>query len=59
MVAPVFSFSATAEKCRRRLDDYARAGITTTALQFSSFARDAGRAPREGIARAIERLAAV
>ena len=38
MVEKIFVFG-TAEKCRRRLDDYAKAGITTTALQFSSFAR--------------------
>src|SRR5271156_3021710 len=38
MVEKIFVFG-TAEKCRRRLDDYARAGITTTALQFSSCAR--------------------
>ena len=57
MVEKIFVFG-TAEKCRRRLDDYARAGITTTALQFASFAKT----PEERRARilhAMERLASV
>jgi probable F420-dependent oxidoreductase len=57
MVEKIFVFG-TAEKCRRRLDDYARAGITTTALQFSSFARTPEER-RVKVLRAIERLAAV
>jgi len=57
MVDQIFVFG-TAEKCRRRLDDYARAGITTTALQFSSFARTPEER-RVKVLRAIERLAAV
>jgi probable F420-dependent oxidoreductase len=57
MVEKIFVFG-TAEKCRRRLDDYARAGITTTALQFSSFARSPEER-RAKILKAIERLAAV
>ena len=55
MVEQFFVFG-TAERCRRRLDDYARAGITTTALQFSSFARTPEER-RAKILRAIERLA--
>jgi probable F420-dependent oxidoreductase len=57
MVDKIFVFG-TAEKCRRRLDDYARAGITTTALQFASFAKTADER-RTKILRSIERLAAV
>ena len=55
MVDKIFVFGA-AEKCRRRLDDYARAGITTTALQFASFAKTADER-RAKILRSIERLA--
>jgi probable F420-dependent oxidoreductase len=55
MVDRIFVFGP-AEKCRRRLDDYARAGITTTALQFSSFAKTADER-RAKILRSIERLA--
>ena len=57
MVEKIFVFG-TAEKCRRRLDDYARAGITTTALQFASFAKTPEER-RAKILRAIERLASV
>ena len=57
MVDQIFVFGS-AEKCRRRLDDYARAGITTTALQFSSFAKTPEER-RVKVLRAIERLAAV
>jgi len=57
MVEKIFVFG-TAEKCRRRLDDYAKAGITTTALQFSSFARTPEER-RAKVLKAIERLAAV
>jgi probable F420-dependent oxidoreductase len=56
MVEKIFVIG-TAEKCRRRLDDYARAGITTTALQFSSFARTPEER-RVKVLRAMERLAA-
>src|ERR1700722_16593316 len=57
MVEKIFVFG-TAEKCRRRLDDYARVWIPTTALQFSSFARTPEER-RVKVLRAIERLAAV
>ena len=57
MVEKIFVFGS-AEKCRRRLDDYAKAGITTTALQFSSFARTPEER-RAKVLKAIERLAAV
>ena len=57
MVEKIFVFGP-AEKCRKRLDDYARAGITTTALQFSSFARTPEER-RAKVLKAIERLAAV
>ena len=57
MVEKIFVFG-TAEKCKQRLDEYARAGITTTALQFSSFARTPEER-RVKVLRAIERLAAV
>jgi probable F420-dependent oxidoreductase len=55
MVDKIFVFGP-AEKCRRRLDDYARAGITTTALQFSSFAKTPDER-RANILKSIERLA--
>jgi probable F420-dependent oxidoreductase len=57
MVEKIFVFGS-AEKCRRRLDDYAKAGITTTALQFSSFARTPEER-RVKVLKAIERLATV
>jgi probable F420-dependent oxidoreductase len=57
MVEKIFVFGS-AEKCRRRLDDYARSGITTTALQFSSFAKT-GDERRAKVLKAVERLAAV
>ncbi len=57
MVEKIFVFG-TPEQCRRRLDDYARAGITTTALQFSSFASTPDER-RAKMLRAIERLAQV
>src|SRR6202167_618237 len=57
MVEKIFVFG-TAEKCRRRLDDYAKGGITTTALQFSSFARTPEER-RAKVLKAIERLTAV
>jgi len=55
MVDKIFVFGP-AEKCRKRLDDYARAGITTTALQFSSFAQNPDER-RAKILKSIERLA--
>ena len=55
MVEKIFVFGP-AEKCRKRLDDYARAGITTTALQFSSFAQNPEER-RAKILKSIARLA--
>jgi alkanesulfonate monooxygenase SsuD/methylene tetrahydromethanopterin reductase-like flavin-dependent oxidoreductase (luciferase family) len=57
MVEKIFVFG-TPEKCRSRLEEYGRAGITTTALQFASFAKSPEER-RSRILRAIERLAAV
>jgi len=57
MVEKIFVFGS-AEKCRRRLDEYARAGITTTALQFASFAKTPEER-RTKILQAIEKLASV
>ncbi len=57
MVEKIFVFG-TAEQCRARLEDYARAGVTTTALQFSSFAPTPDER-RARVLRAIERLAKV
>jgi alkanesulfonate monooxygenase SsuD/methylene tetrahydromethanopterin reductase-like flavin-dependent oxidoreductase (luciferase family) len=56
MVEKIFVFGS-AEKCRRRLDEYARAGVTTTALQFASFAKTPEER-RTKILGAIEKLAA-
>ncbi len=56
MVEKIFVFG-TPEQCRRRLDEYGRAGITTSALQFSSFAKTPEER-RARVLRAIERLAA-
>ncbi len=56
MVEKIFVIG-TAEKCRRRLEDYAHAGITTSALQFSSFAKTPEER-RVKVLRAMERLAA-
>ncbi|HUO03735.1 MAG TPA: LLM class F420-dependent oxidoreductase [Candidatus Binataceae bacterium] len=42
----------TAAQCRRRLDEYARAGITATALQFFTLSRD----PAERRARIIQAM---
>jgi probable F420-dependent oxidoreductase len=55
MVEKIFVFG-TPEQCARRLKDYERAGITSSALQFSTF----GGTPEERrarVLRAIERLA--
>ena len=57
MVQKIFVFG-TAEQCRARLDDYARAGITTTALQFSSFAPTPDER-RARVLRAVERMSQV
>jgi probable F420-dependent oxidoreductase len=57
MVEKIFVFG-TAEKCKQRLEAYGRAGITTTALQFASFA-PTPEERRARIIRAMERLAAV
>ncbi len=57
MVEKIFVFG-TAEQCRARLEDYARAGITTTALQFSSFAPTPDER-RARVLRAIERLSKI
>ena len=57
MVEKIFVFG-TAEKCKQRLEEYGRAGITTTALQFASFA-PTPEERRVKILRAMERLAAV
>ncbi len=57
MVEKIFVFG-TAEQCRARLEDYARAGVTTTALQFSSFAPTPDER-RARVLRAIERLSKI
>src|SRR5258708_7595299 len=57
MVQKIFVYG-TAEQCRRRLDDYARAGITRTALQFSSIA-STPEDRRARVLKSIERLAQV
>ena len=54
MVEKIFVFG-TPEKCARRLKEYERAGITASALQFSSFARTPEER-RANVLRAIERL---
>ncbi len=51
MVESIFVFG-DAKTCRRRIDDYFRAGVTTTALQFNSFARD----PNERRARVLQTM---
>jgi alkanesulfonate monooxygenase SsuD/methylene tetrahydromethanopterin reductase-like flavin-dependent oxidoreductase (luciferase family) len=56
MVEKIFVIGDAA-RCKRRLDDYARGGITTTALQFSSFAKSPEER-RKKILSAIEKLAA-
>lgn len=55
MVEKIFLFG-TPERCRKRLDDYARAGITTSALQFTTLA-STPEERRARVLRAIERLA--
>lgn len=55
MVEKIFVFG-TPERCRKRLDDYARAGITTSALQFTTLA-STPEERRARVLRAIERLA--
>jgi len=56
MVEKIFVIG-NAAACKRRLDDYARGGITTSALQFSSFA-PTPEERRRRILSAIEKLAA-
>jgi probable F420-dependent oxidoreductase len=55
MVDEIYVFGSVAN-CRRRLEEYARAGVTTTALELTSFASDP-KERRARILRAIERLA--
>lgn len=55
MIDEIYIFGSVAN-CRRRLEEYARAGVTTTALDLTSFAPDP-RERRARILRAIERLA--
>jgi alkanesulfonate monooxygenase SsuD/methylene tetrahydromethanopterin reductase-like flavin-dependent oxidoreductase (luciferase family) len=56
MVESIFVFGS-ADKCRARLKDYEKAGVTTTALQFNSLA-PTPEERRAKILRAMERLAA-
>jgi probable F420-dependent oxidoreductase len=56
MVEKIFVIG-NAAKAKRRLDDYARGGITTSALQFSSFAKTPEER-RKNILSAIEKVAA-
>jgi alkanesulfonate monooxygenase SsuD/methylene tetrahydromethanopterin reductase-like flavin-dependent oxidoreductase (luciferase family) len=51
MVESIFVFG-DAKHCRKRIDDYFRAGVTTTALQFSSFAQN----PEERRARVLKAM---
>ncbi|HXW84824.1 MAG TPA: LLM class F420-dependent oxidoreductase [Candidatus Binataceae bacterium] len=55
MVEKIFVFGSP-EKCAKRLRDYERGGITSSALQFNSLARDPEQR-RTQILRSIERLA--
>ncbi len=55
MVEAIYVFGDPA-RCRRRVDDFIRAGVTTTALQFLSFAATAEER-RTRILRAIENFA--
>lgn len=55
MIDEIYVFGSVAN-CRRRLEEYARAGVTTTALDLESFAPDPGER-RARVLRAIERLA--
>jgi probable F420-dependent oxidoreductase len=56
MVEKIFVVG-NAARCKRRLADYERGGITTTALQFSSFAPSPDER-RKRVLSAIEKLAA-
>jgi probable F420-dependent oxidoreductase len=56
MLEEIYVFGSV-DHCRARLAEYARAGVTTTALEPNSFATDPGER-RSRILRAIERLAA-
>lgn len=55
MIEQIFVFGSVAN-CRRRLKEYARAGVTTTALELRSYAPDP-KEQRARVLRAIERLA--
>ncbi|HZO83362.1 MAG TPA: LLM class F420-dependent oxidoreductase [Candidatus Binataceae bacterium] len=55
MIEEIYVFGSVAN-CRRRLEQYLRAGVTTTALEFESFAPDP-KERRARILRAAERLA--
>lgn len=55
MVEEIYVFGG-ADNCRRRLQEYADAGVTTTALEPTSFAPDPAER-RARVLRAIERLA--
>ena len=56
MVDKIFVFG-TAAQCAKRLRDYERAGITASALQFSSFAKTPEER-RAKVLKAVENLAA-
>ena len=56
MIEDIFVFGSAAQ-CRKRLDDYARAGITTSALQFNSFAATP-QERRAKILKSIENISA-
>jgi probable F420-dependent oxidoreductase len=56
MLEEIYVFGSL-ERCRKRLGEYAAAGVTATALDFTSFAPSAEER-RARILRAIERLAA-
>ena len=55
MLEEIYLFGGL-ERCRKRLEDYAEAGVTATALEFTSFA-PTPEERRARILRAIERLA--
>ncbi|MGH7864749.1 MAG: LLM class F420-dependent oxidoreductase [Candidatus Binataceae bacterium] len=55
MIEDIFVFGSAAQ-CRKRLDDFARAGITTSALQFNSFA-PTPEERRAKILKSIEKIA--
>jgi probable F420-dependent oxidoreductase len=55
MIEKIFVFG-DAKTCRRRIDEYFKAGVTTTALQFSSFAKSPEER-RARVLKAIEQVA--